>query len=43
MKLRTPGAYTAEGKVFRPHVHFSEWKGDHWNPIVKTVTASFDR
>lgn len=39
-ELRPPGRYTAEGRVFRPHVHFSEWKGDHWSPMVETVSLS---
>jgi hypothetical protein len=38
MRLKgAPGKYTTEGKVFKPHVHLSEWKGDHWG-AVKTVT-----
>lgn len=32
-----PGAYTADGKVFRPHIHVAEWKGDHWGDAA-TVT-----
>lgn len=32
-----PGAYTADGTVFRPHIHVSEWKGDHWGSVA-TVT-----
>lgn len=33
----TPGAYTADGTVFRPHIHVSEWRGDHWGDVA-TVT-----
>jgi hypothetical protein len=35
--LDPPAPYTAEGKVFRPHFHVAEWKGDHWSG-VSTVT-----
>lgn len=33
----TPGAYTADGRVFRPHIHVAEWRGDHWGDVA-TVT-----
>ena len=37
-----PGAYTAAGKSFRPHVHVAEWKGDHWGD-VGTVTLGKEK
>ena len=36
-KLDHPGMYTTEGKVYKPHVHFTEWKGDRWNMVAKTI------
>lgn len=38
LALDAPGSYTAEGKVFAPHVHFVQWRGDHWDPRVHTLT-----
>lgn len=35
--LDPPGRYTAEGKNFRPHLHFTEWRGDRWDSVTKTV------
>ena len=32
-----PGMYTAEGKVFKHHIHFTEWLGTHWNLTAKTI------
>lgn len=37
LRLDMPGAYTAEGRVFKPHVHFAEWAGEHWALDAKTV------
>ena len=38
--LNPPGRYTADGQVFRPHLHFSEWKGDRWSSTTKTIQFS---
>lgn len=40
--LDPPSSYTSEGKVFRPHFHVAEWKGDHWSG-VSTVTLGEDK
>ncbi|OUU53268.1 MAG: hypothetical protein CBC12_02835 [Candidatus Puniceispirillum sp. TMED52] len=32
-----PGRYTSEGKVFKSHIHLTEWKGDRWNLDAKTI------
>lgn len=37
MKLDLPGVYTADGEVFPAHVHFTEWEGDRWNRVAKTI------
>ena len=37
--LDRPGQYTAEGRVFRPHVHVAPWRGDHWGAVG---TVAFD-
>ena len=37
--LDRPGRYTAEGRVFRPHVHVAPWRGDHWGAVG---TVAFD-
>ena len=36
MRLDLPGAYTAEGKNYDPHLHFAVWRGDRWAD-VRTV------
>lgn len=35
--MNTPGQYTAEGKVFKRHIHVTEWLGDRWNLRAKTI------
>lgn len=42
-RMEPPGAYTAEGKTYEPHVHVSEWLGDHWSRTVGTVTFPHSR
>lgn len=37
LSLDTPGMYTTEGNVYRPHIHFTEWLGDRWNTTAKTI------
>lgn len=32
-----PGRYTSEGKVFKSHLHVTEWLGDRWNLRAKTI------
>lgn len=36
-KIDRPGSYTAEGKVFTPHVHFTTWKDGHWELKARTI------
>ena len=37
MKVRKPGQYFAEKKLYPRHVHFTEWKGDRWSQDVGTI------
>lgn len=35
--LDLPGSYTADGKVFPRHLHYTEWAGDRWNMTARTI------
>ena len=35
--MDVPGRYSSEGKVYKQHLHLTEWLGDHWNLVAKTV------
>lgn len=37
LSLDRPGMYTTNGMVYKPHIHFTEWKGDRWNTTAKTI------
>jgi hypothetical protein len=37
LRLDFPGRYTASGNTYTPHIHFTEWKGDRWNRVAKTI------
>lgn len=32
-----PGMYTANGFVYKPHIHFTEWVDGGWNTTAKTI------
>ena len=32
-----PSRYTEEGKVYKSHIHVTEWLGDRWNLNAKTI------
>ena len=36
-RLDRPGRYTSEGKVFKSHLHLTEWMGDRWSLRAKTI------
>ena len=40
LPLSLPTPYTEDGKVWKPHVHFAEWKGDRWDLVARTVNLS---
>lgn len=35
--LDHPGMYTANGVVYKPHIHFTEWVDGSWNTTAKTI------
>jgi hypothetical protein len=35
--LRRPGRYTADGEVFKAHVHLTEWQRGRWSLDAKTL------
>lgn len=35
--IHQPGRYTEDGKVFKSHIHVTEWEGDRWNLNAKTI------
>lgn len=35
--ISRPARYTADGKVFKRHIHVTEWLGDRWNLKAKTI------
>ena len=40
LRVNYPGRYPAEGKVYRPHIHFAVWKGNEWDTVARTVEFS---
>lgn len=40
LHVEPPGAYAADGEVFPPHIHFTEWLGDRWNTAARTINLS---
>jgi hypothetical protein len=40
LPLTLPTPYTEKGKVWKPHVHFSEWKGGRWDLTARTLNLS---
>ncbi len=37
LRVHYPSQYTAEGKVYNPHIHFTVWKGEEWDTLARTV------
>jgi len=37
LRVHYPGRYTAEGRVYNPHIHFAVWQGNQWDPVARTV------
>ena len=35
--LNVPSRYTSEGKVFKKHIHVTDWNGKKWNEKAKTI------
>ena len=35
--IDVPGIYTSEGKVYKSHIHLTEWQVDRWNLNAKTI------
>lgn len=39
-RLRKPSSYTANGKVYKPHIHLVDHDGKKWNEDVRTLTTT---